>query len=98
MYSDDKILKIMGLGELSGIQRDQALNNILRTLHIRVGQRIIDLLDKEELTEFEDLLSTQDQAKVGDWLRSNIEDYDQLVAEELGKIKSQADETYTQIA
>jgi hypothetical protein len=98
MLSDNDILETMDLGGLSDDQKTQALDNILRTLHLRVGQRVIELLDEEQLTEFEELLLAQDQMKIEGWLKENIEHYDQLVTEELFKIENQADETYTQIA
>lgn len=82
---DDKFLQSVGLGDLPEDQKQAFLQHTYETLEERVGTRLAESLSEAQLEEFEGF-ATHDEAKINEWLASNVpnyqeeEDYKQLAA------------------
>lgn len=91
MEIDDKFLKEMGLENLSPEEKDQALKNIFGTLNNRLGERIGELVDDDRAADFSKLVDNGvDEEQLSEWLSENVPNYNQLVEEELTKMRDQA--------
>lgn len=85
---DDQFLEAMGLSGLQGEAKEKALNDILYTININVGNRVADILTDEQLEDFERLSRPgADPEKLVLWLRHAIPDYQQMVEEEIKKLR-----------
>ncbi len=86
---DNDLLQELGLGELSDDEKNDALDKINETLEERAGDRIIDQMDRAQMDEFEQHVKQGGAEKTMDWLKSSFPGYQQLVEEELEKIKNE---------
>ncbi len=73
---DDKFLQDLGLGDLSPDQKQSFLQHTYGELEQRVGMRLAEGLSDAQLLQFEDITG-RDEAKVRDWLNSNVPGFDQ---------------------
>ncbi len=83
---DEKLLKELGIDALPVNKREQALSNILEAVQNRVGLRIADQLDNNQLKEFDGMQSGEQKTQ---WLRTQVPNYDVMVREELDKVKTE---------
>lgn len=95
--NDDDFLRAMGLNpdKLSDEQKQKSLEDILYTLNVNVGNRVIENFNEEQLKEFDELMSEDKDAndqEISDWLANNVPNYAQLIEEEAQKMKKQHDE------
>jgi hypothetical protein len=86
---DDTLLQELGLGNLSDDQKAQALDTINRVLEERVGEKLVSQLDEGQLTEFEKFIEQDDPDGAFKWVKARAPQYQQLVEEELMKLKEQ---------
>ena len=93
---DDKFLEEVGLGSLQAAEKQELLARLHATLEMRVGMRLTDGMSDAQLDEFEALINKQDQAATAQWLATNVPNYQQLVAEELEKLKTELQAAGTQ--
>jgi hypothetical protein len=92
MQVDDQFLSAMGLNGLNEEQKQQALDSILYTLNMNVAKRAAELLNEEQLKEFDGLTDGDgNEQELAQWLEKNIPNYQQIVGEEAQKIKDQND-------
>jgi hypothetical protein len=91
--TDDKFLQAMGLAGLDGDAKEQALQNILYTLNMRVGERTADRLTEEQATEFEQFDENTPNEEIIAWLDKNVPNRMQLIESEAQHMhaKAQAD-------
>lgn len=89
---DDQFLSAMGLDGLEGEAKQKALDDILYTLNMRVGERVSEILNEDQLDEFEKLSDDADEAQLAQWLEQNVPTYKQIIEEEAQKMKDQTDE------
>jgi hypothetical protein len=89
-HVDDKFLAAMGLEGLQGEEKDEALEDILYTLNMNIGNRVVDMLSDEQAEEFE-LLSrpSSDPQKLHEWLFKAIPNYAQIIEEETQKLRDE---------
>ncbi len=71
---DDKFLDDIGLGSLPDEQKRAFLQHIYEELELRVGTRLSDGLDDQQLEEFEKIID-RDQGVIEDWLNTHAQDY-----------------------
>lgn len=84
---DDSLLEELGLISLPKAERDQMLRQIYETLEMRVGMKLAERMNDQQLDEFERFIDTNDEAGALKWLETNFPDYKQVVADELEKLK-----------
>lgn len=95
---DDNLLTELGLGSLPAEERKALLAHLLETLELRVGMKLAQGLDDEQLDEFEALLPIaadneevrlkKEQAALK-WLETHFPNYREVVAQELETLKSE---------
>lgn len=71
---DDNFLKDLGLDALPPEQKQAFLQHIYDELELRVGTRLAEGLQDDQLEEFESLIS-RDPAVVTGWLNANVPGY-----------------------
>lgn len=90
MNQDDEFLQELGLGELPAAEKQKLLDSFYETVEARVGLRLTANMTDAELNEFETLASDQQSdASVLQWLKTKFPDYEQIVIEELNKLKGE---------
>ncbi|HEU5004937.1 MAG TPA: DUF5663 domain-containing protein [Candidatus Saccharimonadales bacterium] len=93
----DELLKAMGLNpaNMSDEQKQTSLADILYTLNIRVGERVIDSLSEDQLKEFDELTKDENadnEQALAEWMKNNVPSYNQLIEDEIQKMKAQHDD------
>lgn len=73
---DDKFLQDVGLGELPDEQKQAFLQHIYEELELRVGTKLSEGLNEQQLQEFEAFVD-RDEARVQAWFAENLPDYAQ---------------------
>jgi 5'-deoxynucleotidase YfbR-like HD superfamily hydrolase len=86
---DDNLLREVGLGDLPDDEKTKALDSINEALEERVGERLVSQLDDAQLAEFEEFIKQDDPNGAYKWVKDKAPGYEQLVSEELEKIKNQ---------
>lgn len=103
---DDTFLNDLGLGGASDAQKQEFIQRVLETLELRVGTRLAEELSDEQLEQFEELTPNEHdseevvshkQNQMVDWLKTNHPDYNQVIAEELDKLKRELSSSLTTI-
>lgn len=93
---DETFLNDLGLAGASDEQKQAFVQRVLETLELRVGTRLAQELNDEQLAEFEKIAPVEGdspeaiagkQEQMVEWLKANRPDYDSVIAEELGKLK-----------
>ncbi len=64
------------------------LAHIRDTLQTRIGTRVEAELGEEKANEFDSVISQNDPAVIKTWLETNLPSYQQIVDDEIAKIKS----------
>lgn len=71
---DEKFLNDLGLGDLPEEQKKPFLQHIYNELELRVGTRLSEGMNDEQLDEFESIID-QKEGVVDAWLEKNIPNY-----------------------
>lgn len=94
MKPDDQFLADMGLNNLSEEQKQKALDSILYVLNVNFARRVSELLNEEQLEEFDRLTDSEDNfnsPELAQWLEKNVPSYNQIIEEEIKKMKDEND-------
>jgi uncharacterized protein (DUF849 family) len=84
------VIDEMGLQNLPPDQKQALLDKMAQTVQGRVLDRVLDTLSADQRQQFESLLATDaDPAKLDEFLKQNIPDYDKLVLEILMQFKQE---------
>lgn len=94
---DNAFLEELGLGSLPPAEKNKMLAHIYETLEMRVGVKLAEQMTEEQLTEFEQYISAQDEAGALKWLELNFPNYKQVVADQLEVLKSEIKQVSEQI-
>lgn len=95
---DDKFLDEVGLSDLPPAEKSRLIDQIFKTLEMRVGTILADQMNEQQLDEFDALMdeaggvpNPQDPAaaKALKWLEGNFPHYRQVVAQEHDKLKAE---------
>lgn len=86
---DDDFLQNLGLAGLPDDQKQAFLQHLYEELELRVGTKLSEGMDDDQLAEFEKLIDANDQQGALKWLETNRPDYKQVVAAELDKLKQE---------
>lgn len=86
---DDQFLVSVGLSDMPEEQKGPFLEHLLEELELRVGTRLSEGMSDDKLTEFEKLIEGRDEKGALTWLQSHRPDYQDVVGEELEKLKSE---------
>jgi len=95
---DENMLTELGLGELPSKEKNAMLRHIYETLELRVGMRLAENMNKEQLSDFDSLMpreaDTPDERKQKEqqalkWLEGSFPNYRQIVGEELENLKTE---------
>lgn len=95
---DDSFLNDLGLENASPEQKQAFVHRVLETLELRVGTRLADGLSDEQIEEFETMTPSetdssevvaQKQQLMEEWLRANHPNHEDVIAEELAKLKQE---------
>jgi hypothetical protein len=71
---DDKFLTEVGLAELPAEQRQPFLQHIYSELELRVGTKLSEGLNEDQLKEFEAIIGKENEV-ILNWLQANAPDY-----------------------
>jgi len=71
---DDKFLADIGLGDLPDDQKQAFLQHIYEELELRVGTKLSDGLNDQQLEEFEKIID-RDHGVIDGWLTAHVQDY-----------------------
>lgn len=71
---DEKFLQDVGLGDLPDDQKQAFLQHIYEELELRVGTKLSEGLNEQQLQEFEAFVD-RDEARVQAWFAENLPDY-----------------------
>ena len=95
---DDNFLNDLGLGDASDEQKQAFIQRVLETLELRVGTRLAEELTDEQVDEFESMTPSetdpqevvvQKQQVMEEWLKANHPNHEDVIAEELEKLKQE---------
>jgi hypothetical protein len=86
---DNNFLEELGLGSVPQEEKDKMVAHIQLTLQDRIGAVMETKLNESQLDEFDNILSSGDIEATKAWLGTNLSDYDQIVQEEIRKIKEE---------
>ena len=95
---DDNFLNDLGLGDASAEQKQAFVQRVLETLELRVGTRLAEELTDEQVDEFETMTPSesdpqevvmQKQQLMEEWLKANHPNHEDVIAEELEKLKQE---------
>jgi len=88
---DDKFLEELGLGSVPEEEKERMIADTQETLQERIGKRADEALTDETRQQLEALIDdpSGDQEAVKNWLATNLPNYNQIVAEELERIKEE---------
>lgn len=71
---DDKFLADVGLGEMPNDQKQAFLQHLYEELELRVGTKLSDGLNDQQLEEFEKIID-RDHSVIDAWLAAHVQDY-----------------------
>lgn len=94
---DDNLLVELGLGALPPEEKKSFLAHIYETLEMRVGVRLAEQMSEQQLSEFEALINTGNEAGAFQWLETTFPGYKEVVAEEFEKLKGEIAQVSPQI-
>lgn len=86
---DNSLLVELGLGDLPAGDKTKLLQTIYETLETRVGIHLAGEMSDQQLTEFEQIIDTNNEQAAVEWLEKNYPNYADVVAEELAKLKAE---------
>ncbi len=72
----------LGFRSLTRSQVTDVLNELMDTLELRVGTRLSEALDSNQLARFERIVDGRDEASALAWLQQNIPNYREVVRNE----------------
>lgn len=87
---DDQFLAAMRLAGLDEAQKQAALSTIIETLNLNVGDRVLEILSEEQLTQLEQVTSSGSEEEVNQWLSQNVPNFNKIVEEEAQKMRDEA--------
>lgn len=85
---DNSFLNALGLESVPDDEKQLMIADIQETLAERVGTRAEGLLDEAKLDEL-DRVAENNPTGLKDWLYANLPNYQQIVEEEISKIKEE---------
>jgi len=94
---DDNLLVELGLGALPPEEKKSFLGHIYETLEMRVGVRLAEQMSEQQLSEFEALINSGNEAGAFQWLETTFPGYKEVVAEEFDKLKLEIGQVAPQI-
>ena len=77
----DSLLKL-GIN-LEGQDVDSLLAHLNDTLEERVGSEITDSLDENQLKTLVEMQETAGDQEIGEWLKTNVPEFEQMVQDEI---------------
>jgi len=86
---DDNLLQELGLQTLPKEEKAAFLKHMYETLEMRVGTRLAERMSEQQMSEFEQFISANDEQGAFRWLESNFPNYKDVVAEEFEKLKAE---------
>lgn len=93
-YITEDSLKRLGIN-LEGKDIASLLSHLNETLEERVGAEITDALDNTKLQVLVDLQEKATDEEVGEWLRTNVPEFEQIIQDEvdilLGELAENSD-------
>ena len=90
-YLEADLFTELGLYTLSLEEREQFLTSFLEVIFRRIGNRLVSELPEDKRTELNDFLTKHpnDQQAAFDYLRESVENFEQLVKEEVAGYKEE---------
>lgn len=84
-----KIIEDFGLGKMPPEEQDKFIEKIGNMLFEAVIERSIDNMDKEAMTDFDEVISNagEDYQKVITFLSQRVEGFKEIVSEEMARLK-----------
>jgi Protein of unknown function (DUF5663) len=86
---DENLLVELGLGSLPKPEKTAFLKHMYETLEMRVGTRLAERMSDQQMSEFEQFISSNDEQGAFQWLEGNFPNYKEVVAEEFEKLKGE---------
>lgn len=86
---DEDLLAGVGLRRLPTWEKNLLLKHIYETLEIRVGIRLADRMNSQQLDEFEAFFEAKDDKGAFAWLERNFPDYKDIVDAEFTSLKDE---------
>lgn len=86
---DNNLLQELGLGGMPAAEKTRFLKHIYETLEMRVGTRLASGMSDQQLSEFEQFITANDEQGAFGWLESNFPNYKDVVADEFAKLKAE---------
>lgn len=81
-YITEESLKNIGVN-LEGKDVQSLLTHLNDTVEERIGAELTEALNDEQLEQLVKLQETASDEEVGKWLQANVEDFDQIIADEI---------------
>lgn len=69
--------------DISEVDEKALLEHLNLTLNERIGAEVVESLDDVKLKELLVVQEAGDDSKVGDWLKQNVEELDEIVQDEI---------------
>ncbi len=95
---DDQFLSAMGLDGLTEEQKQDALATILKTLDMRVSERVAEILNEDQLNQINELMDKEaGEEELSHWLSQNVPNYQTVIEEEAQKMRDEAHADVTKV-
>ena len=87
MSLDEQFLASIGLSGAEPTQKTEAVQNIYKTLELRVAKRLAESFSDTQRVEFEHLMAKNNDAKTISWLQQNAPNFEKMTHEELERLR-----------
>lgn len=86
---DDDLLRELGLGEISTVEKNLVLALMYESLEVRVGKVFASSMTDDQLEEFEGFIDAEDEGGALAWLEAEFPDYGSVVGAVLLDLKGE---------
>ncbi len=77
----------IGLSDLSEEAKEKLLVTFIQAVELKVGQVIDNQLSEAQTAQMFEIIKTQDQAKLDEWLKVNVPNYEEITLEQIEFLK-----------
>ncbi len=94
---DETLLNELGITGLDEDDKNALLASLYKSLNLRMGMRIAEVLGEDKLTELNKLTDAGKDQEAQQWIKDNVPNYQDIAKEELDKFKQEIKDTSANI-
>ncbi len=86
---DTSLINDIGLSDLSNESKNALLEIFVQAVDLRVGQIVDERLSDSQTLEMMEIIKTEDQTKLSQWLKVNLPDYEEITQKQVELLKEE---------